>query len=261
METITLAPAALEIIDRYRNLPFPGGPVACPYYNNRRLERRGGLRTLVGKGRPAEIMEEAEILSVRERVDLTKLSPEEAKKFLVDRGLGIDCSGLAYYLLDAELRTRGKGPLKKYLRWENASLLRRLLARLRPVENTSVKTLGDDRNSRAVPLANIAPADYIVMLATGLNRDFDHVAMVHRVDRENGELKKIHYTHALAWRADGRYGHGVREGTIEITNPTGPLLAQRWTELGKTGPANETLERATLASRLEIRRLRTLATA
>lgn len=65
----------------------------------------------------------------------------------------------------------------------------------------------------------------------------------------------IHYVHSIALPSDGEYGHGVREGTIEITDINKPITEQKWTEAGKTGMENYTCARAQKAL-TEIRRLR-----
>jgi len=284
METQRLSPATLKIIDSYLNLPFPGRTVKAPYYNNRRAALRGGLRVLIGKGSPEDIAEEALIISLRERIDLTSLDNETLKKFLVDNKLGIDCSGLAYYILDAECRTRQLGTLKKYIvRPYVKNPLRKLLITLRPIENTGVKTFGHPLNSSIVKIADCKPGDIIVMLASGQAHDYDHILVVHEVERQTspnpssveegkrepspsqrrgqGEVSSltIHYTHSLQWRTDGLYNHGVSQGTITVTEPTSSLLDQTWIEKGATGAANETLERAKQAKELHLRRLRFLS--
>lgn len=248
----TISTAAQKIIANYLSLPFSGvAGVRCPYYNNRRLGVRGGLRAAVGKGSPGDIVEEALILSLHDKIDLRRLNAEELTKFLVDHRLGVDCSALAYYALDAELKARGRGGIKKQLRFPGTNLFRKLLIALRAPENTSVKTFAHPANTSVARIEDIRPGDLIIMLGSGPEHDYDHVLVAREIDKN-----VIHYIHSLAWTSDGRYGHGARQGKIIITNPAGGLLDQQWEENGKTGEENETLGRAKSAKRLEIRRLK-----
>ncbi len=266
----TLSPQALLVIESYLRVRIGGKEISCPYDNNRRQRVRGALRVGVGKGTALEIVEEAETLAIKEKINFSFLEPETIKKFLVDHNLGIDCSALAYYILDAELRAKKDEPLSRRLICTHSkNPLRRLIAKTRPVENTSTRTLANDANSVIIHLNGTSPGDMIVMLGTGERHDRDHVMVVHEVAYDTslpyegrvreGSIRTLHYTQALAWRTDGPYRHGVRQGAIEIIDPAKPLLEQRWIEDGNEGRDNGTFEHATQAQRIEIRRLRALS--
>ncbi|MFA6486508.1 MAG: hypothetical protein WCT40_04040 [Candidatus Magasanikbacteria bacterium] len=61
-----LSPNAQKILADYMSLPFPGVTgVRCPYFINTRVGRRGQIRSLIGKGTPTEIVEEAKIISIQ----------------------------------------------------------------------------------------------------------------------------------------------------------------------------------------------------
>lgn len=258
MSTTTLSPAALATIHEYLHLPFPNRNVACPYYNNRRSEVRGALRVLVGKGSVKDIMEECTIFSLKEKIDVKNLSNEDLKKFLIDHHIGIDCSGLAYYVLGAELTARSKKNIASTLFFPQAkNPIRKILTKLRPAEHTNVETLAHPKNSQEVSLSFVRPGDMVIMLGSGEKHDRDHVLIVHEVTVENNLPTKISYTHALAWTTDGKYHHGVRQGTIHLT-PTLSLLEATWEENGKQGHENETYLHATWAKTLIVRRLRCL---
>jgi hypothetical protein len=277
MQSKTLSNQAIKVIKNYLRLPFKDREVSCPYYNNKRSKVRGGLRVLVGKGTVEDIVEEAKIISLREKIDLEKLNNEELKKFLVDNNIGIDCSAFAYYVLDAELRAQNKGKLVKHLQFPAVkNPLRKLLTKLRPVENTNVQTLAHEKNSQEIKLENIKPGDMIIMLDAGTGPERDHLLVVHQVDFSSssplqGEVSAesadggvetphiIHYTHSLNWSTDGKYNHGVRQGKIEITDIKKPLTEQRWVENDKTGEENETFARARRAKQLSVKRLNTLS--
>ncbi|MSU75790.1 MAG: hypothetical protein EXS55_04745 [Candidatus Magasanikbacteria bacterium] len=81
-------------------------------------------------------------------------------------------------------------------------------------------------------------------------------ARLARNDNEADQRITIHYAHSRAWQSEGKYGHGVSEGKMEITAPGKDLLAQTWSEQNKTGEQNETFTEAKTARVIEIRRLK-----
>lgn len=254
MPSSSLSQPALKMIDAYEHLPFEHAAVVCPYFINRRQRVRGALRALVGKGNPDDIVEEAMILALKEKVDLRSLDAENVKKFLVDHKLGVDCSGFVYYVLDAELRAQNKGPLKKCIRFPQAkNPLRKLIATLRPAENTDVAVFADHANSVRIEPARTHAGDLIIFRGAGPERDRDHVLLVSAVDDTT-----IHYVHSFQWSRDGKYGHGIKRGKIEMTDPQKSLLDAQWLEADKTTEENETYCYAKSARTLEIRRLNIL---
>lgn len=256
MVSRTLSQNAMKVFEEYLHLPFPGKNVSCPYYNNRRGGARAGLRVFIGKGDAQEIVEEAKLLSMKDKTPLESLSDSDIKKYLVDHKIGIDCSGLAYYILDAESISEGFGPLKKRISFSYAkNFVRKLLSTFRPIENTGVLSLAHKDNSREIEFSSIQPGDFIVLLHTGKDKTYNHILTIWKTDSENDVLKVIHYVHSFAWPSDGKYMHGVRKGTIEILDEKLPLKDQRWIEQEKTGGENFTQEKAREATEVNIRRL------
>ncbi|MEO8637652.1 MAG: hypothetical protein ABI430_01990 [Candidatus Taylorbacteria bacterium] len=256
MTSRTLTPRALSVMEDYLHLPFPNKNVSCPYYNNKRGSVRAGLRVLVGKGTAHEIAEEIKLISMKEKIDLSHMSDEGLTKMLVEHKIGIDCSGLAYQILNAESISESFGPLKSHLKFPYAkNIVRRLLSRMRPIENTGVRSFAHENNSREIEFARAQPGDYIVLLCTGKEKTYNHILVIYQTDYEEEILKAIHYVHSFAWPTDGRYAHGVRKGAITITDPVNPLADQLWTEQGKTGKENFTHEKAREAMYVSLRRL------
>jgi len=233
-----LAPETQKIIESYIHLPIGVGCVT-PYFNNRRTKIRAGLRALIGKGSPKEIVEEAEIIALREKVDLKALDSTTLKKFLVDKGIGIDCSGFAYHVLDTESRARNSRSLRSYLTFK-LNPLRRLIARLRTAEQVSVAVLADDANSVSIDIQDAEAGDIITLM----NPLYNHVLIIESVD---GNI--IHYIHSYAWPDEGVYGHGVRRGMLTLSNKD--LMKGVWLENGHAVDFQKirTIEKA------EIRRL------
>ncbi len=226
MTNKSLSKPALDIINDYLNLNIAGKKIRTPYFNNRRNQVHGGLRVLIGKGSPKDIIEEVTILSLREKADIKDLSEKDLQKYLVEHNLGIDCSGLVYHVLDAELKSRNKGSLYKHIRrpWIK-NPIRKLIAKLRTVENAGVSTFNSSANSKEIDLKNIQPGDMIIMMNTGKDHNIHHILLVHEV----GD-KTIHYTHSFQYPEDGRYNHSIRQESIAITDPDKSLLEQDWSE-------------------------------
>lgn len=269
-----LSPRANQMIESYCNLPFPDiAGVRVPYFNNAKAGRRAELRALIGKGSPEEIVEEAQILSLQYNAGIfdktghccrhnqhtgETVTADDIRHFLVDHNLGIECSGFVTHVLDAHyLETRGFKVSPKLHSASRANVLRYLITRLRPVENISVRTYADNRNSALVlgsiqpfKYENIQSGDLVIMLATGPGKKRNHILLVTKVD-ERG----LSYVHARAWSREGLYGHGVSRGEIIFSQPQESLLAQTWTEQGYSGRDNETYAEAQNASTVEIRRL------
>ncbi|MEK7645408.1 MAG: hypothetical protein AAB391_03805 [Patescibacteria group bacterium] len=252
MQSNTLSVPARTAIEQY--LSLPSLEVPAPYYNNRRHKLVAGLRALAGKGLPEEIVEEAELFSIREKVNLASISWTDKTKFLVDHHLGIDCSGFVYHVLDAESRARGAGAMHSHISFHHRSFLRRLVARLRPAQNAGAITFAQPTNSREVDLAEAEAGDFIVMTHNSDARSFDHIILITHVDKATTHTT-LTYTHSIAWPSDGMYGHGVRTGTITVTDPLIKLADQVWEEHGKAGVENYTHGRAVKAETTSLRRL------
>ncbi len=270
-----LSPTAEQLIHDYLNLPFQGiVGVRTPYFNNTKLRRRAELRALIGKGSPQEIVEEAKIISLQYHTGLfdtkgncclhnehtgQKTTPEDVRKFLIERHLGIECSGFVTQVLSRHFWETKKVQLTKKLKiCARQKILRQIICQLRPVENIGVTTYADDHNTSVVcsdavgfNYEVILPADLIILLNTGPRHNFNHIILI---TEKVGQT--IHYVHAREWPSEGLYGHGVTRGQITIINPTGNLLAQRFEECGKMGVENETFVEATQTKQLEIRRIK-----
>lgn len=267
--------SAEKIIEKYFALPFDEVEnVRCPYFNCSRKNYRGQIRGLIGKGSPEEIVEEAKILSIQYHHGLfdnegrccihgehkAEIQSEAIRHFLIDNDIGIDCSGFAAHVLSAHFKETHKINITgRFHFWPRKNFIRRIIAKLRPIENMSVRVFAKDENTDkqfngrgVIDFHNIIPGDIIIMLETGPRKTRNHMAIV--TDCAGSEIE---YVHARAWSIEGKYGHGVARGKITIIKPGGNLLEQTWTELEKTNEHNETYWEARDANVLEIRRIKT----
>lgn len=256
MNTKTLSPRALSVIDQY--LHFRAGRAVCsvPYFNNKVALARAALRVTIGKGSPKDISEEAQAIIVKNHASIDSLADESLKMLLADNNIGIDCSAFAYYILNAESEETGKGTLDKHISFVNChGIIGKIRCAMRPIENCDVATFANDKNSLVVSLDKIRPGDFIAMLGGPDTDDRDHILIIHQVEYQNFVPIEIHYSHVTAYPEDGIYGTGVKQGVIEILKPKAGLLEQKWTENGKEGANNRIFTRAQ-KSKTDIRRIR-----
>ena len=255
MNTKTISSRALSIIDQYNHFKLGSAVCQVPYFNNKTVKARGALRTFIGKGSPQDIFEETENLLKKNNIAQELLNSESLKKILVDNNIGLDCSGLAYYVLNGESQELRHGTLDKHLSLINChGLLGKIRGALRPVENCDVATFASDKNSKVVPLNQIQPGDMITIVNPDQSLR-DHILVIHQVEYQNFASYEIHYSHIISYPEDGLYGSGIRQGVIEIAFPDRPITEALWTENGKTGESNSLLLRAK-KSKTEVRRLK-----
>lgn len=256
MQSEFLSQHAFRVMNGYVELPLPHKKINCPYFNNKRHQVRGGLRVHVGKGTPDDIVEEAIIEALKQKINLNDLNEEQTKKFLVDNNLGVDCSALVYHILTEEVKNKKCHNLANCVTFpEIKNPIRRLIARIRHVENTNVDVLAHPKNSQKININKIKPGDVIFMLETGHDQKLNHVLLVFKTDNFDGQTKKIYYVHSFRWTSEGKYNHGVRKGTIEIIDDSENLLNQKWTENEKENDENETYQHAKMANKLLVKRL------
>lgn len=253
METKTLLKPTLEIIEKY--LHFKVGPTECsiPYFNNKTIKTRVALRTYVGKGNPEDIREELESIIIKSKIDVRSFDPQSLKKLLTDSGLGIECSGLCYHILDTESQTRNLGSLSKKINFINCSgIIGKIRCSIRPTENCDVKTFADNANSKIIEIKDILPGDIITMKSERDERD--HILTIIKVEYKDTKPTKLHYVHSVAYPEDGLYSTGVRTGEISIIDENLPITQAEWFEGNNKGYANLLFTRAN-KSQTEIRRL------
>ena len=255
MNTKRISDEALRVIEQYKNFQIGNSTCSIPYFNNKTTARRAGLRAEIGKGSPKDIFDEAEHRAIPQKIDLNLLDSENLKKFLVDSNIGIDCSGFAYYVLNEESKSRGKGSIDKHLSFPlSKGIMGKIKSKVRPVENTDVQTLAHNKNSKIVSVKEEQVGDIVTMIGGTDGGERDHILIIHQIEYQNFLPVTVHYVHAVAWPTDGEYGHGIHEGKIEIVDVSKSILEQKWIEMEKTGVDNYTFSRAG-KSVTEIRRL------
>ncbi len=257
MNTKLLSDSSLKVVDQYLHFTVASAVCTVPYYNNRHIKGRAKLAVHIGKGSSKEILEEVENITALEKIDATKLDGVTLKRLLVDNNIGIDCSGFAYYILNAESEARGKGSLDKHLTFPfSPGLLGAFRAKFRPIQNAGVVTFAHEDNSQKVEIKDAQPGDIITM--TGGEAGREHIVVIHKIEYENFIPKVLHYTHSIAWPTDGEYDHGVRQGRIEMLDAHKPITEQKWIEKSEDGDSENYTHTRAQKSTTNLRRLRFL---
>lgn len=246
MNTKLISEQAFAVIEQYKNVP---------YFNNKTTGRRAALRVEIGKGSPKEIYNEVKERALIDRIDIKNFTNIDLKKFMVEKRIGIECSGFAYHVLSQESISRGKGSLDRHLHFPySKGIIGKIRSKLRPIENTDAKTFGHDKNSRVIAIKDAQVGDIVTMLGNAGEGERDHIVVINQIEYQNSLPITLHYVHAIAWPTDGEFGTGIHEGVIEITDLNKSLVEQRWIELEKMGEENYTHTRAKKSS-TELRRL------
>jgi len=227
MEKLLIAPkAALDKINDFMNLPLGGKNVTCPYFMNKR-KQRAGLRVLIGKGDPEDIVTEVRVWAKVKHFNLFKASTIEVRNFMLNRDIGSDCSGFVVHILNAWLKVQKAGQLIKYLHFQDNGLFTRVRRWLRPVENIGADLLTGPLNTNIIEdLDSIQPGDLI--RSKGLERNAHHLLLIIKVVKVAERVKSFSYVHSTRnyW-----LNNGVRKGKVEIININKGLKDQKWLEV------------------------------
>lgn len=228
MTTTSTAPkSAIQIIEHYRELQIAGKTIICPYFINTKEGYNPGLRVLMGKGDPDEIEREVSVAAQIKGINLRKLSATELRRFMLERSIGIDCSGFVVHVLDTWLAGQGDYHLLHYLKFKRNSPLDYLRRALRPVQNIGADDITSDLNCIAINDLNlIQPGDLI--RSKGKRRNAHHVLLITKVMREGEHVKTFEYYGSAREYAEE---NGVRPGLVTITHPDKGLKEQQWHDI------------------------------
>ncbi|MEI7578795.1 MAG: hypothetical protein WCJ58_02015 [bacterium] len=235
--TIAVSAGAQKVINEFQELHFYEKKVLCPYFMNIR-KQRGGLRVLVGKGDPGEIVREVIVWAKVKHFDLQKANPDQIRIFMINQNIGIDCSGFITHVINYWLHEQGDKPLIKSLVFKNNDPISRLKRLLRPVENIGANLItAEDNCEKIEQVKDIAPGDLIRL--KGRLKNSHHVMLVFSVTKENELVKEFQLVESTK---DYGKGNGIRFSKVIITDQNLGLKEQTWTDIDPETQRNWTYE-------------------
>jgi len=170
-----------------------------------------------GKGSPAQIVAATEEEAKKEGLDLSQMNTEEIISFMVRKRIGVDCSGLAFALLDAlDKEKGGNGIFDDIPGCQGKTLCR-----------ANVCMLTDDNVVTPIERVNDVQVGDMIRLDGG-----KHAAVVISVTRELGAVKEIEYAHSSQKTSLIK---GIHSDKIEIVNSDLTLSNQTWLEKTSDG--------------------------
>lgn len=224
MKEYKLPSPVMKTIKSYFELNFGSKRIRAPYHMNLKKEK-GGLRVMIGKGTAEEIIHEAKVWAQLKGIKLGRKSENEIREFLINRGIGIDCSGFIVHALNTWFIYLGKGSIWKNLKYKNNSITSKIRRFFRPIENVGANILTSSLNcTKVTDLNGVKPGDLI--RAKGKQKNSHHVALITKVTKaEDEKTKKFEYVHSHRFYENQ---NGVRKGTVMIINDKKGLKDQKW---------------------------------
>lgn len=220
-------------VNEYAHFRIAGKEITIPYviaeeaitkhhitthtYTTKRFENYGA------KGTPTQIRKVLLATAKKYHFDLGKADPKEITRFMEEKGIGIDCSGFVYYVLDGYLQKEKKLQLKNILLRYPGILgkIERFLLQYNRVRRISVATFTNELNSVKIEKAKDIQVGDMLRL-TPMGSSGKHIAIVIATSP-----KEITY----AMSSDETTIQGAHIAKIQITNPEKGLEYQKWLEI------------------------------
>jgi len=224
-----------QLANEYVNFEIGGKKIMMPYcivdvpYDRakHKMGRTDRFHNFAGKGTPEQIRKLTIKTAKTKKFNLEAASKQEIIQFMVDNGIGIDCSGFVYNILDAYIRKVKKTSLANYVYRQSGLLgkVENLLLRKNRVRRISAATLTNELNTIKIEkVKDIQPGDIIRL--THSDWPGKHIAII--VDRDNTDI-----TYAMA--SEYMKIRGAHFGTIRIKNNNKGLELQEWQEANYDG--------------------------
>jgi hypothetical protein len=180
-----------------------------------------------GKATPQQVKHLVYAAARKNHFDLEKASAQEIVSFMITKGIGVDCSGFVYYILDQYLRRKKRQTLDSLiLRYPGMwGKIERFLLQQNRVRRTSAATLTSDLNTIPIKrVCDMQPGDLIRLT----HRDWKGKHVIVVVSLSDTEI-----TYAMT--SQYTQIQGARFGKIKIRDKNKGLEAQTWLEKTKKG--------------------------
>jgi hypothetical protein len=180
-----------------------------------------------GKGTPQQIRELLLNAAKKESFDLSKAASEEIIQFMIQQGIGVDCSGFVYYVLNQYVKKEKHTSLDSLiLRYPGVlGKIERFVLQKNRVRRASAATLTSDLNTKKIEaVKDMKPGDLIRL--THSDWKGKHIAIIVSID-----------TSFITYAMNSQYTHiqGARFGKIKIKDKNKGLESQEWLEKTKKG--------------------------
>ena len=205
--------ALQDLFYNYTHLPLGGKEIVCPYWINSLKRLRYGPGG--GKGNPQENIMHTNSKAKEKNIDLNKQSEREIVLFMKKNRIGVDCSGFAFWMLNAlDLEKGGNGI------YDDIPNSRGKIIKIR----ASTKMLTDEGISFFVQKINeIKPGDMIRL------RGGHHLAVVLEIEKDKDRnTQKIIYAHSSSCFFTAV--SGVHKESIIIKDSEKSIQEQDWRE-------------------------------
>lgn len=207
--------ALQNLFQQYSRLPIGGKEIVCPYWMNKLTS--GIFGPGGGKGRPEQIVEIVNKEAENACFDLAKASEEEITAFMRTRRIGVDCSGFAFWMLDALCKEKGNKSLVDLIPEASGGFAG---------SKANVKLLTSDKFASRIDLSAVQVGDMI------RHRGGKHLMVILSIERDDeGSVWKITYAHS----SDRTEITGVHLGVIDVVYPQKTLAEQLWQEKNAEG--------------------------
>jgi len=227
-----------QLADEYVHFEIEGKIISVPYSISKEGKKRaigelssagvtGRFANFGGKGSPQQIKQLVLGAAKKESFFIKKATEEEFLKFMIDHGIGVDCSGFVYNILDQYLRTTKKISLDTIiLRYPGIfGKIERFLLQKNRIRRSSAATLTSDLNTvKIVKVKDIKPGDMLRL--THSDWTGKHIAII-------VEINKDYILYAMT--SQYTKTQGARFGKIIILDKNKGLEAQKWSESTKKG--------------------------
>lgn len=181
--------------------------LGLPYFANSKDNPNQRLAVQVGKGNWQQIKKYTAALAKKQKINLSKLNPQQLYNFQKKNHIGLDCSGLAYHLSDKLYQLKFKKTIRPHLiGTENKTGPRRISSNL----------LTSPKN--AIPVKSFDQIQTGDLIRSDLGR---HVLFV--IKKINNKIYYVHSSKKTKQRQ-------VHQDIITIKSPPKPLNQQLWPE-------------------------------
>lgn len=208
------SPAIENLLSQYLHSNIGGKVIRCPYWEDKIDKKIYG--PFGGKGKPGQIIQVTIELAQKQNFDFQKSTPIEIEDFMKKNRIGVDCSGLAYWLLDALDREKGGNGLEDDILGVKGKFLTR----------ASVEMLTNDEISTPIKTISEVVIGDMIRLRAG-----KHMAIVIRIKRAEGKIKELIYAHSSKLTET----RGVHVDRILVKDPQKGLADQTWMEKTSRG--------------------------